>query len=71
MYEEDRLLAEQCDRLSRETVAASEWLSHNTELVGRDFAGHEKELRKAGFSKAWYQKLTSGIVCLHVGEKAR
>ena len=32
---------------------------------------HEKELRKAGFSKAWYQKLTSGIVCLHVGEKAR
>ena len=48
MYEEDKLLAEQCDRLSRETVAASEWLSHNTELVGRDFAGHEKELRKAG-----------------------
>ena len=48
MYEEDRLLAEQCDRLSRETVAASEWLSHNTEIVGRDFAGHEKELRKAG-----------------------
>ena len=31
----------------------------------------EKELRKAGFHKAWYQKLTSGIVCLHVGEKAR
>ncbi|SCM71765.1 Demethylmenaquinone methyltransferase [uncultured Desulfovibrio sp.] len=31
----------------------------------------EKELRKAGFSKAWHQKLTSGIVCLHVGEKAR
>ena len=31
----------------------------------------EKELRKAGFNKAWYQKLTSGIVCLHVGEKAR
>ena len=31
----------------------------------------EKELRKTGFSKAWYQKLTSGIVCLHVGEKAR
>ncbi|CAK7046126.1 MAG: Demethylmenaquinone methyltransferase [Desulfovibrio sp.] len=31
----------------------------------------EKELRRAGFSKAWYQKLTSGIVCLHVGEKAR
>lgn len=48
MYEEDKLLADQCDRLSRETVAASEWLSHNTELVGRDFAGHEKELRKAG-----------------------
>lgn len=48
MYEEDRLLAEQCDRLSRETVTASEWLSHNSELVGRDFEGHEKELRKAG-----------------------
>ena len=31
----------------------------------------EKELRKAGFHRAWYQKLTSGIVCLHVGEKAR
>ena len=48
MYEEDKLLADQCDRLSRETVTASEWLSGNTELVGRDFAGHEKELRKAG-----------------------
>lgn len=31
----------------------------------------EKELRRAGFNKAWHQKLTSGIVCLHVGEKAR
>ena len=48
MYEEDRLLAEQCDRLSRATVTASDWLSGNMDLVGRDFAGHEKELRKAG-----------------------
>ena len=31
----------------------------------------EKEMRTAGFERAWHQKLTSGIVCLHVGEKAR
>jgi len=30
----------------------------------------EKELRDAGFARAWHEKLTSGIVCLHVGEKA-
>ena len=48
MYEEDKYLAEQCDRLSHKTVTASEWLSRNMDLVGRDFAGLEKELRKAG-----------------------
>ena len=48
MYEEDTLLAEQCDRLARETVTASGWLADNKDLVGRDFEGHEKELRKAG-----------------------
>ena len=31
----------------------------------------EKELTDAGFARAWHQKLTSGIVCLHVAEKAR
>ena len=31
----------------------------------------EKEMRTAGFERAWHEKLTSGIVCLHVGEKAR
>ena len=31
----------------------------------------EKEMRAAGFERAWHEKLTSGIVCLHVGEKAR
>ena len=31
----------------------------------------EKDMRTAGFARAWYEKLTSGIVCLHVGEKAR
>lgn len=30
----------------------------------------EEELRQAGFARAWHKKLTSGIVCLHVGEKA-
>ncbi|GHU91767.1 ubiquinone/menaquinone biosynthesis C-methyltransferase UbiE [Deltaproteobacteria bacterium] len=29
----------------------------------------EEELLNAGFARAWYKKLTSGIVCLHVGEK--
>ena len=29
-----------------------------------------EEMRAAGFSRVWYKKLTSGIVCLHVGEKA-
>lgn len=28
------------------------------------------EMRDAGFARVWYRKLTSGIVCLHVGEKA-
>lgn len=31
----------------------------------------EQELRDAGFARAWYRRLTSGIVCLHVAEKAR
>lgn len=48
MYEEDRLLAEQCERLARETVNASEWLVHNKEMVGLALEGHEKALRKAG-----------------------
>ena len=30
----------------------------------------EKEMTDAGFARAWHIKLTSGIVCLHVGEKA-
>jgi len=30
----------------------------------------EEELRQAGFIHTWHEKLTSGIVCLHVGEKA-
>jgi len=29
----------------------------------------EEEMRKAGFARAWHRKLTSGIVCLHLGEK--
>ena len=29
----------------------------------------EEELLNAGFAHAWHKKLTSGIVCLHVGEK--
>ena len=29
----------------------------------------EEELRTVGFVRAWHRKLTSGIVCLHVGEK--
>ncbi|MBD5416660.1 MAG: ubiquinone/menaquinone biosynthesis methyltransferase [Desulfovibrio sp.] len=28
------------------------------------------EMREAGFARVWYKKLTSGIVCLHVGEKS-
>ncbi len=31
----------------------------------------EEEMRMAGFVSAWHMSLTSGIVCLHVGEKAR
>lgn len=31
----------------------------------------EKEMIDAGFARAWHIRLTSGIVCLHVGEKAR
>ncbi len=34
-------------------------------------AALERELRDAGFARAWHEKLTSGIVCLHVGEKGR
>ena len=30
----------------------------------------EEEMRTAGFARVWHRKLTSGIVCLHVGEKA-
>lgn len=39
----------------------------------RDFPGArelEEEMRQAGFARAWHRRLTSGIVCLHVGEKA-
>lgn len=31
----------------------------------------EEEMRAAGFACAWHLPLTSGIVCLHIGEKAR
>lgn len=31
----------------------------------------EEEMRAAGFACAWHMPLTSGIVCIHVGEKAR
>ncbi|MDR1777953.1 MAG: ubiquinone/menaquinone biosynthesis methyltransferase [Desulfovibrio sp.] len=31
----------------------------------------EAELCRAGFIRVWHKKLTSGIVCLHVAEKAR
>ncbi len=48
MYEEDRLLAEQCERLARETAVAAEWLNRNRNLVGRDLENHEKNLRKTG-----------------------
>lgn len=48
MYEEDRLLAEECERLARETGEAAAWLADNSELAGRDQESHEKELRKAG-----------------------
>jgi demethylmenaquinone methyltransferase/2-methoxy-6-polyprenyl-1,4-benzoquinol methylase len=34
-------------------------------------AALEREMRDAGFARAWHEKLTSGIVCLHVGEKGR
>ncbi len=30
----------------------------------------EEEMRQSGFQCAWHVPLTSGIVCLHVGEKA-
>lgn len=30
----------------------------------------QQEMLACGFAKVWYRKLTSGIVCLHVGEKA-
>ncbi len=31
----------------------------------------EQEMRNCGFQKAWHIPLTSGIVCIHVGEKAQ
>jgi demethylmenaquinone methyltransferase / 2-methoxy-6-polyprenyl-1,4-benzoquinol methylase len=31
----------------------------------------EEEMREAGFAAAWHIPLTSGIVCLHIAEKAR
>lgn len=31
----------------------------------------EEEMRASGFACAWHIPLTSGIVCLHIGEKAR
>ncbi|MEG2173304.1 MAG: ubiquinone/menaquinone biosynthesis methyltransferase [Desulfovibrionaceae bacterium] len=31
----------------------------------------EEEMRAAGFACAWHMPVTSGIVCIHVGEKAR
>jgi demethylmenaquinone methyltransferase/2-methoxy-6-polyprenyl-1,4-benzoquinol methylase len=31
----------------------------------------EEEMRAAGFAAAWHIPLTSGIVCLHIAEKAR
>ncbi len=31
----------------------------------------EEEMRAAGFSCAWHIPLTSGIVCMHIGEKSR
>lgn len=30
----------------------------------------EEEMKSSGFARAWHLKLTSGIVCLHLGEKA-
>jgi demethylmenaquinone methyltransferase/2-methoxy-6-polyprenyl-1,4-benzoquinol methylase len=30
----------------------------------------EEELLEAGFARVWHHKLTSGVVCLHVAEKA-
>lgn len=30
----------------------------------------QQEMLDSGFAKVWYRKLTSGIVCLHVGEKS-
>jgi demethylmenaquinone methyltransferase/2-methoxy-6-polyprenyl-1,4-benzoquinol methylase len=30
----------------------------------------ERELLEAGFARDWHHKLTSGVVCLHVAEKA-
>ncbi len=31
----------------------------------------EEEMRQAGFACAWHIPLTSGIVCMHIGEKKR
>lgn len=66
MYEEDRHLAEECERLARETGAAVDWLETNRTLVGRAREGHEKELRKAarlfrGCAVAARRKMCVGV----------
>lgn len=48
MYEEDKLLAEQCERLAGETNNALDWVGQNSEAVGSEREACEKELRKAG-----------------------
>lgn len=48
MYEEDRILAEQCERLERESAKAAAWVDDNRALVGRDREAQERELRRAG-----------------------
>ena len=56
-------------RLCSGDAAAYKYLSQTI----HDFPGAralEEEMREAGFAHAWHKRLTSGIVCLHVGEKA-
>lgn len=56
-------------RLCSGDAAAYKYLSQTI----HDFPGAqalEEEMRQAGFARAWHKRLTSGIVCLHVGEKA-
>ena len=48
MYDEDKALAEQCERLALETTEAAQWLVRNKDMVGRDLESHEKALRKTG-----------------------